>query len=193
MVERVCPVKHGRLLSNPLRKLVQSPRKILAPHIKDNMTVLDVGCAMGFFSLPAAGMVGHKGRVICVDLQQGMIDDLEKRAAKAGLADIIKTRVCRKKSLAIEDLENEIDFAFTFYVVHEVPDPSAFFSELYTVLKHDSKLLVVEPKGHVSAGQFEKTIKQAKEKGFAVAGRPKISFSHTVLLKKTFLKATRKS
>jgi ubiquinone/menaquinone biosynthesis C-methylase UbiE len=193
MAERVCPVKHGRLLASSLRKLFHNPRKIIGPYIKEKMTVLDVGCAMGFFSLPAAKMVGHKGKVICVDLQQGMLDGLEKRAVKAGVSDIIKARLCRKKSLAIDDLENEVDFAFTFYVVHEVPDTSAFFSELFNVLKHDAKLLVSEPKGHVTAGQFEKMIKTAKESGFAVAGRPKISFSRTVLLKKTFLKASRKN
>jgi ubiquinone/menaquinone biosynthesis C-methylase UbiE len=33
------------------------------------MSVLDVGCGMGFFSLPLAKLVGGTGKVVCVDLQ----------------------------------------------------------------------------------------------------------------------------
>ncbi len=31
------------------------------------MTVVEVGCVMGFFSIPMAGMVGPKGRVVGVE------------------------------------------------------------------------------------------------------------------------------
>ncbi len=40
------------------------------------MNVLDVGCRMGFFSLPVARMVGETGRVVSVDLQARMINGL---------------------------------------------------------------------------------------------------------------------
>jgi len=43
---------------------------------------LDIGSAMGFFSLPMAKMVGAEGKVVCVDLQQKMLDVLEKKSAK---------------------------------------------------------------------------------------------------------------
>ena len=35
--------------------------------------MIDAGCAMGFYSLPMARMVGSGGRVICVDLQEKMV------------------------------------------------------------------------------------------------------------------------
>jgi ubiquinone/menaquinone biosynthesis C-methylase UbiE len=47
------------------------------------MNVLDVGCGMGFFSLPIARLVGETGRVVCVDLQARMIKCLLRRAKKA--------------------------------------------------------------------------------------------------------------
>jgi 2-polyprenyl-3-methyl-5-hydroxy-6-metoxy-1,4-benzoquinol methylase len=77
MAKHVCPVWVGYLLSSPIRKLFQDPDKILGPYIKEGMTVLDFGCAMGFFSLPAARMVGSNGKVICIDIQKGMIEKLE--------------------------------------------------------------------------------------------------------------------
>ncbi|MEA1968069.1 MAG: hypothetical protein U9N77_07605 [Thermodesulfobacteriota bacterium] len=60
----------GHLLASPIRKLLQNPEKILSPHIKPGMTVLDIGCAMVFFSLPMAWMTGPDGKVVCMDIQE---------------------------------------------------------------------------------------------------------------------------
>ena len=185
MAKHVCPVWIGYLLASPIRKLFQNPDKILGPYIIENMTVLDVGCAMGFFSLPAAKMVGQNGKVICIDLQKEMIKALEKRASKAGLTNRLETRTCNENSLGLNDMTEKIDLAFAIAVVHEVPDASAFFSEIYKTLKPGHKFLVAEPKGHVSVENFEKTIFFAKENGFIVIDGPKIRFgSRIVVLKK---------
>ena len=155
MAKHVCPVWVGYLLSNPLRKLFHNPDKILGPYIKEGMTVLDVGCAMGFFSLPAARMVGSNGKVICIDIQKEMIQKLEKSALKAGLISRIETRLGNEKSLNIDDLAGKIDFAFAIFVVHETSDASAFFSQIYRSLKPGHKFLVLEPRFHVSAENFD--------------------------------------
>ena len=145
------------------------------------MKVLDVGSAMGFFSLPLAQMVGSKGKVICVDVQGKMIQTLEKRARKAGLIDRITTRICTPNSFGLDDLRGKIDFALAFAVVHEVPDASTLFSEIKKVIKPRGKLLVVEPKGHVSGKIFDITVSAAETKGFKVIDRPKIWRSRTAL------------
>ncbi len=184
MAKHVCPVWIGYLLASPVRKLFQNPDKILSPYVIENMTVLDVGCAMGFFSLPAAKMVGRNGKVICLDLQKEMIKTLEKRALKAGLINRLEIRLCKENSLGINDMAEKIDLAFAVAVVHEVPDVSVFFSEIYKTLKSGHKFLVVEPKGHVSVESFEKSISIAKENGFVVIDRPKARFNRIVVLKK---------
>jgi len=184
MAKHVCPVWIGYLLASPIRKLFQNPDKILIPYITEGMTVLDVGCAMGFFSLPAAKMVGQNGKVICVDIQKEMIKALEKRASKAGLTNRLETRLCNENSLGLNDMTEKIDLAFAIAVVHEVLEPSAFFSEIYKTLKLKHKFLVVEPKGHVSVEDFEKTISIAKENGFIVIDKPKPRSGRVVVLEK---------
>jgi len=184
MAHRVCPLWVGYVLACPLRRILQNPEKILAPYIKEGMKVLDVGCAMGFFGLPLAQMVGPDGKVVCVDVQEKMIQSLKKRAKKAGLSDRIETRICLSDSLDLNDLNEAIDFALASAVVHEVPDASGFFSELYQALKQAGKILVLEPKGHVSKSDFEKTVCAAQKNGFLVVGNPEIRGSRAVLLKK---------
>ena len=182
MAEHVCPVWVGYLLASPLRKLLQNPRKILRPYVKEGMTALDIGCAMGFFSLPMAELVGPKGKIICVDLQEEMIRSLEKRAHRAGVADRIEGRQCSRNSLDLLDLKESVDFALGFAVVHEVPDPAAFFSQIHHALKPSGRMLVAEPRGHVSQSDFDVTVSIAESNGFHLLDRPRIRRSRSVLM-----------
>lgn len=184
MAEHVCPWWVGYLLASPLRRLFQKPEQILDPYISEGMTVLEPGCAMGFFSLPMARMVGAHGRIVCVDLQQRMLDSLVKRARKAGLADRIEIRSCTKDELGVEDLSGKIDFALAFAMVHEVPSPDRLLSEIHAALVPGGQLLIAEPAGHVSHDAFEKTVKLATEAGLDAIERPRIAKSHAVLMAK---------
>ncbi len=184
MSHKVCPVWAGYFLLIPFRNLGQNPKKILAPYINEGDKTLDFGCAMGFFSLPIARMVGTQGKVVCVDVQEKMIKKLQKRANKAGLLNRIEIRLCKQDSFSLENLNNEIDFALAFAVVHEVPDAATLFSAIYETLKPGGKLLVAEPKGHVSEQDFGTTVSVAEQTGFKVIVSPKIRQSRTVLLGK---------
>ena len=184
MAKRVCPYWVGYWLSNPLRRLIHNPEKILAPYVTGGMTVLDIGSAMGFFTLPLAQLVGPQGKVICVDVQEKMFEVLQNRARKAQLAERIITRKCEPTSLGLADFYGQIDFALAFAVVHEVRDISNFFGEVSKLLRPNACCLVAEPKGHVSAPDFEKTLVSAKHHGLTVVGSPKIIWSRTALLRK---------
>jgi 2-polyprenyl-3-methyl-5-hydroxy-6-metoxy-1,4-benzoquinol methylase len=182
--EHVCPVWVGYLLASPIRRLLQDPEKILAPYVKGGMKVLDFGCAMGFFSLPLARMVGPTGRVVCVDLQEKMIKALNKKASRAGLSGIIETRICPGHSTGIDDITGEIDFALLMAVVHEVPDSEVLFSGIHKSLKPGGSVLIAEPKRHVSRNKFRETISIARRSGFEVILYPEIKQSLAVLLSK---------
>lgn len=181
---RVCPVWIGYLLASPLRRLVQNPDAILAPFVLPSMTVIDVGSAMGFFSLSMAKLVGSSGKVICVDLQEKMLVNLYKRAQSARVADRIETRICTVDGLGIDDLSNQIDFALAFAVVHEVPQAKKLFEEIRSALRPEGTLLFAEPKGHVSIDQFQRSLDFARDVGLEVLAGPKIMRSHTAILKK---------
>ena len=141
MAEHICPWWIGYLLISPLRRLGQNPKKILAPYIKPGMIALDVGCGMGFFSLDMARLAGSNGKVICVDAQEKMIASLMKRATKAGLQNLIDSRVCSRDSLKLEDVKHGVGFALAFAIVHEVPDAKSFFQQIYSALKSNGLLI----------------------------------------------------
>lgn len=180
----VCPFWIGYLLASPLRKLLQDPHKILAQHVKPGMHVLDIGSAMGFFSLPMAEMVGDDGRVTCVDIQQKMLDALMRRARKAGLDRRIETRLSTPDALGISDLSGQIDFALAFAVVHEAANPARFFAGTYAALRPGGRVLLAEPKGHVKESAFRESIAIAETQGLHPSDSPVISRSQAVVLGK---------
>lgn len=182
---RVCPVWVGYLLACPIRKLTQNPKKILSPYLEKGMKVLDVGSAMGFFSIPAAKLVGNNGKVVCVDLQEKMLVKLNKRAKKAKVDSIIKTHKCSTDSLLLEEYNSSIDLVILFAVAHELSNQEKAFKEIFASLKPGGKLLFAEPKGgHVTDEEFKHEIDLAKKAGFKVMDNVNISSSRTVILKK---------
>lgn len=184
MAERVCPVWVGYLLLSPIRKLFQNPYDILSAHVSGGMKAMDIGSAMGYFSLPLADLVGSSGKVYCIDMQKGMLDVLMKRARKAKLDGRIEPRVCSQNSLMMDDVKGQINFALAFAVVHEVPDSPRLFREIYNALQSKGLLLVSEPAGHVTTDAFEKTVSIAMQTGFKIAGKPKIGKGLSVLFQK---------
>jgi len=165
--QRVCPPFIGYFLLNPLRRLVENPDRIFGPFVREGMTILEPGCAMGFFTLPMARMVGPSGRVIALDIQDKMLTVLEKRAKKAGLQDRIEFRCIGPDGYGLEDLAGQADFAAAIHVVHEIPDKATFFQEMWKALRVGGRLLLIEPKGHVSGEAFEKTRSIAEKIGFS--------------------------
>jgi len=172
----------GYLIASPLRKLTENPETILAPLVEPGMTVVDIGSAMGFFSLPAARMVGETGRVVCVDVQQRMLTTLGKRARRKGLADIIETRLCSQEKLGLDDLAGGADLVLAIHVMHETAYPRIFLTSCRQVLRAGGRLLILEPKRHVTVGNFEATRKLAGEIGFEENDTPNLRSSLTMLL-----------
>lgn len=178
---RVCPVKHAGALDNMFRRWLQNPTKILQPFIKEGMTVVDLGCGPGFFTVDMAKMVGKSGKVIASDLQEGMLEKVRGKTRGTELEKRITFHKCAENIIGITE---QVDFILAFYMVHELPDQNAFFQEVKTLLKPNGQLLVVEPPFHVSKKSFNTTIEKAKNAGLTPKQGPNVLFSKTVLLAK---------
>ncbi|NTU50764.1 MAG: methyltransferase domain-containing protein [Desulfobulbaceae bacterium] len=179
--ERVCPVALSGSLDNSIRRWLQNPQKILRPYITEGMTVLDVGCGPGFFSLDMAQMVGKSGRVIAADMQEGMLQIVKDKVKGTELEERILLHKCGENNIGFS---KPVDFVLLFYMVHEVPNKEHFFNELRTILRPQGQVLIVEPPFHVSKSAFEETVRKATDAGFVVVERPKVFFSRAVLLRK---------
>jgi len=185
MAEHVCPWWLGYLLASPLRRwFMQNPEKLLARFVRPGMTVLEPGPGMGFFTLPMAGLTGSAGRVVAVDIQAKMLEELRRKAIKRGLLPPIEVRLAQPDSMRLDDLKGKVDFVLAFAVVHEMPSTERFFVEAAAALKRGGLLLLAEPAGHVKPEAFVAELQAARAAGLEQAERPAIQSSHAAVLRK---------
>jgi ubiquinone/menaquinone biosynthesis C-methylase UbiE len=177
---RICPVEIAGGLDNSLRKLLQNPQKLLKPYIAPGMTVLDLGCGPGYFSVGIAYLLNDTGKVIAADLQEGMLKKVAQKIKGTDLEQKIVLHKCMADKIGLTE---KVDFVLAFYMIHEVPDKDRLFNELRSILKPGGQILIVEPKLHVSKASFDSMIENLKETGFEIKDGPKVFFSRTVVLK----------
>ena len=180
----ICPVLLAGTLDNFFRRMLQNPRKILNPFIRKGMTVLDLGCGPGFFTVEIARMLDNSGKVIAADLQEGMLDKVRQKIKGTEFEKIIELHKCREEYVGLSE---KVDFILAFYMIHEVSDKEKLFEELKSVLKPDGKIFIVEPKLHVSKRSFENMIEKVKGIGFHVSAIPGFSLSRAAVLTKSSL------
>ncbi len=178
---RVCPVISAGSLDNRIRRWLQNPRKILEPYIQEGMTVLDMGCGPGFFTVELAEMVGKSGKVIAADLQEGMLRKLGDKIQGTDLEERITLHLCEKHRVGLSEA---VDFVLAFYMVHELPDQQGFLSEIKSMLKSEGRIFIAEPPFHTSKASFEETVRKAQNARLLAVARPKIFPGRAVLLQK---------
>jgi ubiquinone/menaquinone biosynthesis C-methylase UbiE len=181
MAAHVCPWWGGYFIDNRFRRLLHKPEQILDGYLRPGMTVLDFGCGMGFFAIPIASMLAGQGMVVAVDLQQQMLDVLHKRAARAGVADRIRPHRCESNHIGVDEAT---DFVLAFWSAHEAPSFRGLVSELHHRLVSGGRLLLVEPRGHVSAQAFQAMIEVSEQVGLSLENRPSIRLSRAAVFAK---------
>lgn len=179
--DRVCPWWLAWTFDNPLRRYLQNPWEIVGPYLHEGMTVADIGCGMGYFSIAMAKMTGESGSVIAVDLQRKMLDLLMKRATRAGVADRIHPVLAEKDDIGTRA---PVDFVLAFWMVHEVKDIPRFFGQIFSILKSGGNILYAEPRIHVADRRFRELLGKAEATGFRVSKGPRVRFSRTAILSK---------
>ena len=127
------------------RDKFEQPDKVLdALKIQPGMTVADVGAGNGYFTLRLARRVKDSGRVFAVDIQQGMLDQLEINRKQEGLKNIelvLSTPTDPRLPRAAIDLALLVD------VYHEFQQPEEMVAGIRASLKPEGVLVLVEYRG----------------------------------------------
>lgn len=177
----LCPWWCAYTFDNPARRLLHRPEKVVGPYLQEGVTALDIGCGMGHFSIGMARLVGDSGRVISVDLQQKMLDEVGKRAMHAHVEERISLRLCKSDDIGVTE---SVDFALTFWMAHEVPDQKRMFGQIRSILKDGGKWMLAEPRLHISVSRFEQTVRVARDVGFRIAECPAVAISYVAVFEK---------
>jgi ubiquinone/menaquinone biosynthesis C-methylase UbiE len=176
-----CPPWFCFSFDNPLRRLIHDPWKILAPYVAPGDAALDLGPGKGYFTVTLARLVGKAGRVIAADVHPAMLKAVEKRVARAGLAERLRTHLASPDGIG---LNQAFDFALLFWMLHEIPTRGRVLAEIRDSLSPRGRMLVVEPRLHVKEDAFAALRDEIREAGFILEAQPKIALSRSALFRR---------
>lgn len=127
-------------LDNPERNAIISPQEIFELlSLPESPTILDIGAGTGFFTIPAAKIVG--GKVIALDIDKDMMHIIEEHAKKEGLHNI-ELLLSTAEDIALAD--NSVDTILASLVLHEMQDLNKVLVELMRIIKKKGQLVCLE-------------------------------------------------
>lgn len=109
--------------------------------IEKGSTVADIGAGSGYMTVKLAKEVGPQGRVYASDIQQGMLDLLNKRLAKGKIANVNVVIGAQDDPRLPMDA---LDLVLMVDVYHELSQPQAMLRHIRASLKQGGRLVLLE-------------------------------------------------
>lgn len=168
-------------LDNEKRRKTMPPHKTLEMFgYAGGVDMADIGCGIGYFSIPAAEIAGASSIIYALDVSVEMLDEVEKRALEAGLSNIHNIKV-DEYDLKLET--QSVGFAILSNVLHEIEDKKRYVSEICRILQKGGKLAIIEwEKIHGELGppiehriSYEEVAELLSENGFEMSVKLSIS------------------
>jgi ubiquinone/menaquinone biosynthesis C-methylase UbiE len=174
-------IKNIEKLDNPERRRTMPPEEILEKfNIKDDGVLLDVGCGIGYFTIPAARFLKNN-KAVGIDIMPEILDIAREKAEKISN---IEFKVSKEYSFPLEN--ESVKYVFISNVIHEVEDRELYLKEVRRVLEEGGYLLIIdwEKKETKMGPPIHERISKDEMKelciksGFSVVGDIDASLSH---------------
>ncbi len=180
---RPMPHQVAGLLDHPLRLRYRDPAETLGLFgVSAGMTVLELGCGSGLFTVEMAQMVGEQGKVHAVDIQASLVEQTIKRAMEAGVGERVQTHHSGVYELPLPD--ECIDLAVAVATLGEIPNCAAGLQEIARVLKPVGRLAVSEELPDPAYVPARTVRRWAEEAGFRFLGKTGSFFCyHAIFIK----------
>lgn len=136
---KVFPAANAKSLLNPMRRLVQSPRRTVASiGLEEGSDVLELGCGPGFFSPYIAQSVPN-GRLVLADLQAEMLVLARQRVTEGARPVFVQA-----DGSVLPIADQSLDAVFIATVLGEIPDKKACLADVRRILRADGTLAIAE-------------------------------------------------
>lgn len=141
--------------------------------IRKGQTILDFGCGVGHYTVPAAKVVGEEGKVYAIDKDRDALEQLMQTAESEGFKNVVPIKTSGELKI---NLANEsVDVVILYDVLHymNVKERRKIYGEVYRILKSDGFFSIypkhLESDGalwNLSGMELEDIIKEIKGKNF---------------------------
>lgn len=134
--------KWSKRFDAPERKAWQKPEAVVAAmQIAEGMTVADVGTGTGYFLPYLSPAVGKSGKVLALDIEEGMVAFVKKRAGREGWTNV------NARVVPLDDPQLDaasVDRVLVVDTWHHIPKRAEYVDKLAAALKPGGSLWVVD-------------------------------------------------
>ncbi|MBI2832275.1 MAG: class I SAM-dependent methyltransferase [Chloroflexi bacterium] len=129
------------------RRKWQDPEAILDTiGLKSGLTFMDIGCGGGFFTLPAARLVGPGGKVYSVDTDAEALSSLKEKASKEGLNNLTLKESTAEETVFCQECADIVFFGID---LHDFKQPEKVLENARKMLKPSGRLVDLDWKKEV--------------------------------------------
>ncbi len=129
-------------LDTERRRKMLSPEKTLTSlGLHEGDIMADIGCGIGYFSIPASKIVGNNGKIFALDILPEMLYQVEIKAKENNCSNI-KTVLTEENDLKLE--EETITYAFLSVILHETEQLDKFLENVKKIISPKGKIAIIE-------------------------------------------------
>lgn len=139
--------------------------------------ILEVGPGVGHHALAVAPLLGPRGALHVMDIQDVMLASLIGRATAAALANIVPLRGDAQR---VPYCDRAFDAVYLSAVLGEIPDRGAALREIRRVLKPDGRLVIAEALLDPDYVSLSTLRQETTKAGFAFDGKIGLGIAYIV-------------
>lgn len=117
------------------------PEVVAALQLKPGQVVADIGAGSGVFTLPLAKALAGSGKVYAVDIEQGLVDHIAKKAKEQNVPNV---QGVLGKFTDANLPARDVDLAFIADVLHHIENRAEYLKNLAPYLKPGGRIAVID-------------------------------------------------
>ena len=154
-------------------KTLESPARVAGLKIDETVArlklkpgdvVADIGAGSGLFEGPLAKAVTSGGKIYAVDIDQGLLDNIDKRTKEFQITNV---QTVLGKFADPHLPARDVDLAFIDDVLHHIEDRAGYLKNLVGYLKPSGRIAVIEFIPSKGGHQNQPELQITKEQGTA--------------------------
>lgn len=140
-MHKMDPSNKNKLDSKERRKVLPPEETLNKFSLKEQDIFADIGCGIGYFTIPASKIIATTNTAYAMDISQEMLDELKNRAQKQNIKNI---EILKTDEYGLKLDKKSVTYVLICNVLHEVEEKEKLIREAARILKDNGKILIIE-------------------------------------------------